>query len=610
MSINISKRTVGVNFTESGIAEVVVWAPNADNVSVIIKDGAPEAPDDIVPLKKQLYGYWKTHTEKIKPGTAYLISVDDEAFPDPASLAQPWDVHAPSMAVDLKAYKWKDAGWKNLPLDSYVLYELHTGCFSSEHNFDGIRNKLDYLVDLGITAIELMPVGQFPGNRNWGYDGVFPFAVQASYGGAEKLQQLIDACHKKGIAVVLDVIYNHLGPEGNYLPKFGPYFTDKYKTPWGPALNYDDAWCDGVREYIIDNVLMWFRDFHVDALRLDAVHAIKDFSPVHLLKSIKEKVNELTATTGKPYYLIAELDLNNPIYINPLTSGGYGGDAQWIDEFHHALRVSSGQKQEGYYSDFNGVVHLAKSYNDAYVYDGQFSEHRKKFFGVKTNNPGQQFVVFSQNHDHVGNRMLGERTSQLVSFEMCKLMAAAVMTAPFLPFLFMGEEWAETNPFLFFISHTDEALAAMVNKGRAEEFASFKWEGTPPDPRLEDTFKRSMLQWHLLNEPPHSAMLNYYKQLISLRKTQPALRSTDRNGTRAEANEANNTLLLFRSVDAQQITCIMNFSKQQQPLPIDISNRTLLLDSASIQWNGPNHETAPSSPTFIQPESILIYTSN
>ncbi|HUQ67186.1 MAG TPA: malto-oligosyltrehalose trehalohydrolase [Flavitalea sp.] len=561
MRVNISRRNIGINFTETGEADIVIWSPLAKNVEVITDDG------EKVSLDVHESGYWKGVSGKVKPGTRYKIAIDEnKPLPDPASLSQPSDVHGSSSAVDLNKFTWTDTSWKNIPLQQYIIYELHTGTFSAHNNFDGIISKLDYLLDLGITAIEIMPVGQFPGNRNWGYDGVYPFAVHESYGGAEALQRLVNTCHEKGIAVILDVIYNHIGPEGNYLPQFGPYFTEKYKTPWGQALNFDDAYCDGVREYFIENALMWFRDFHIDALRMDAVHAIKDLSPVHLMKEIREHVDALEQQTGNSHYLIAELDLNDPVYINPFNKCGYGANGQWIDEFHHALRVASGEKPEGYYSDFNGVAHLSKSYNEAYVYDGQFSAHRKKIFGRKTDNPGHQFVVFSQNHDHTGNRMLGERTSTLVSFDMCKLMAAAVLLSPYVPMLFMGEEWAETNPFLYFISHTDKELAALVNKGRKEEFSYFNWLGEPPDPRLEETFTSSMLQWNLQQKEPHASMLSYYKNLIAFRKTQPALNNTDRNQTRAEADEKNKLLKLERWSDEQHLECYMNFSNSQQPL--------------------------------------------
>ena len=603
MSINVSKRTIGVNF-EDGKATVVVWAPLAKEVGLVVNN-------DTIGLEKQQYGYWKTVTDKLRPGDRYQFSLDkNKALPDPASLWQPDGVHGQSMAFDVKNYHWNDASWKNIPLGNYIIYELHTGTFSAKHNFEGIAEKLDYLKDLGVTAIEIMPVGQFPGTRNWGYDGVYPFAVQQSYGGPPGLQKLVDVCHTKGLAVILDVIYNHLGPEGNYSGEFGPYFTDKYKTPWGKAMNYDDAWCDGVRDYVIENALMWFRDFHIDALRMDAVHAIRDAGPVHLVKAIKQKVDELSAALGKPCYLIAELDLNDPVFINPLSKNGYGADAQWIDEFHHALRVTAGQPQEGYYADFNGIADLAKSYRDAYVYDGQFSMHRKKFFGTKTDNPGNQFIVFSQNHDQIGNRMLGERTSTLLSFEMCKLMAAAVLFAPFLPMLFMGEEWAESNPFLFFVDHTDEELAKLVAKGRKEEFSSFKWQADPPDPRLEDTFNRSLLQWNLLNEPQHQSMWRYYKKLIELRKTVAPLKSTERRDTNVEVNVENKTLILKRTAGDQLAICVMNFSDRQQTVNIHNSALHVVLDSSSTEWRGPS-ENLPKpgkNEIILQPESIVLLT--
>ncbi len=311
MRINISKRNIGINFLKSGEAEIVVWSPLASKVHL--------TGDINLPLEKQKYGYWKIKTQELKPGSRYLVSIDgNKSFPDPASLSQPNGVHEASEVVDLNNFEWSDNNWKNIALEEYIIYEIHTGAFSSLNNFKGIEDKLDYLIDLGINAIEIMPVGQFPGSRNWGYDGVFPFAVQHSYGGAHGLQQLVNACHTKGIAVILDVIYNHVGPEGNYFEQYGPYFTDKYHTPWGKSVNYDDAWCNGPRDYVIENVLMWFRDFHIDALRMDAVHAIKDLSAKHLIKEIKEYVDELSVLTGRRHYLIAELDLNDPVFIEPL----------------------------------------------------------------------------------------------------------------------------------------------------------------------------------------------------------------------------------------------------------------------------------------------------
>jgi maltooligosyltrehalose trehalohydrolase len=438
--------------------------------------------------------------------------------------------------------------------------------------------------------------------------------VQHSYGGHEGLKKLVNACHQKGIAVVLDVVYNHLGPEGNYLGAYGLYFTDKYNTPWGGAINFDDAWCDGVRQYFIENALMWFRDFHIDALRLDAVHAIKDLSPNHILREIKQHVDALMQATGRTHYLIAELDLNDNRFINPLQEGGYGMDGQWIDEFHHALRVAATGERTGYYSDFTGIDHLAKAYRDAYVFDGQYSEHRKKLFGVKAeNNPGRQFVVFSQNHDQVGNRMLGERTSELVSFEMQKLLAGAVLVSPFLPMLFMGEEWGETHPFQYFVSHTDAELAEAVRKGRKAEFAAFH-AGEAPDPMAEETFNHSKLQWHLLEEEKHQTLFRYYQQLIALRKQHPALHQLNRKQIEANVAADGQALILHRWHKAHHMFCLLNFSKTPCLfiMPSETTPWTCLLNSADRQWAGttpmPN-ENRGSQTVTIPPEAILIFSN-
>lgn len=600
--IRTDTRTLGINFLKDGRAAVRVWSPLAKKLAVIVNGEAIE-------LTQAEYGYWELITDKIRNGTRYKFSMDDGApLPDPASLSQPDGVHGDSEAMDLKLFQPDEGGWKNHPLEDYIIYELHTGTFTPEGTFAGIVNRLDYVVELGVTAIEIMPVAQFPGSRNWGYDGVYPFAVQDSYGGAKALQQLVDACHQKGLAVILDVVYNHLGPEGAYPGAYGPYFTDKYKTPWGPAINFDDAYCDGVRRYFIENALMWFRDFGIDALRLDAVHAIKDFSPVHILQEIKAHVDALMKATGKTHYLITELDLNDTRFIRPLNEGGYGMDAQWTDEFHHALRVTATGEQSGYYSDFLGIGHLAKAYTDAYVYDGQYSTHRKKNFGVKAGEAeGKQFVVFSQNHDQVGNRMMGERTSTLVSFEMQKLLAAAVLTAPFLPLIFMGEEWSEPAPFQYFVSHGDADLCEAVRKGRKDEFAAFHADGKAPDPTDAATFHRSKLQWDLLKEGVHKVMLDYYTALIGLRKVHPALARLNRSNLRVEHSNEDQTVLVHRWHESSAFFCFMNFSKEQKRIPFaGASGFNIILDSASPHWNGAASSTLSETFVYIQPESILI----
>lgn len=603
--INVLKRGIGVNFDKDGLAEIRVWAPDATQVCLVAESLSLELqPDD--------FGYWTAISDLIKPGMYYEFVLDNgRPLPDPAALAQPDGVHGRSMAMRLD-YGWNDLSWQNIPLQDYIFYELHPGTFTAVGDFNGVADRLDHLILLGVTAIELMPVATFPGKRNWGYDGVFPFAVQESYGGLASLQRLVDLCHQKGLAVVLDVVYNHLGPEGNCLAEFGPYFTDKYKTPWGNALNFDDQDSDGVRAFFVENALMWFRDFHVDALRLDAVHAIKDFGAVHILQQIRTYTDLLIQQTGRMHYLIAECDLNDPRYITPVEANGLGMDAQWVDEFHHALRVSAGEPAKGYYKDFSGIRHLAKSYKDAYVYTDMYSKERKKTFGRSaTGHAPSQFVVFSQNHDQTGNRMLGERTSMLFSFELYKLFAAAVLFSPYLPMLFMGEEWGETNPFLYFVNHGDEGLIEMVRAGRGAEFAEMFSEGSPPDPQDEATFMHSKLNWNLLSEDRHACIFRYYQRLIALRKRYLSSKNT-RN---VVVLEEDNCLLLEQGTSGQDslVWCVMNFSAHQHIL--DIPGHILiseeLLNSAAAQWLGTGSTLIENNPKkiIVQPESFIAYTA-
>ncbi|HEY0058502.1 MAG TPA: malto-oligosyltrehalose trehalohydrolase [Flavisolibacter sp.] len=605
--IDTGARSVGVFFKEGGAA-ARVWAPLAKKVAFVIT-----ATGQRVPLQKSDMGYWDGASLALQPGDLYQFIVDDNApLADPVSLSQPQGVHGPSEALDLSHFAWKDDSWENPALEQYIIYELHAGTFTEEGTFAALQTKLDYLVELGINAIEIMPVAQFPGDRNWGYDGVYPFAVQNSYGGPGALQALVDACHEKGLAVILDVVYNHLGPEGAYHSSYGPYFTDKYKTPWGRAVNFDDEWCDGVRDYFVENALMWFRDFHIDALRLDAVHAIKDFSPVHLLEEIRQATDSLMKSTGRKHYLIVESDLNDTRFIDPLQQRGFGMDAQWVDEFHHALRTAVGESRTGYYSDFNGIEHVAKAYSDAYVYDGQFSPHRKKTFGVKTTGrPGKNFIVFSQNHDQVGNRMLGDRTSTIVSFELQKVLAGAVLMSPFIPMLFMGEEWSEPNPFQYFVSHTDPELAEAVRKGRKEEFAAFHLEGEAPDPVDTATFQNSKLQWGLHKQSTHALMFRYYQELIRLRKSHPALVSLDREKVRVEKDMERGLITLQRDHEDGILLVFLNFSgKEVSVSPPRNHEWKCLLASSAETWGGPGFDLAEdtTNPT-LKPESLTIYTT-
>jgi len=599
--INVNERGVGVRYKD-GAADVVLWAPKLDAVAIHFHND-----NRTIPLERGEAGYWRIETGAAAD-EKYSFIVNDAETPDPASLSQPNGVHQASQIFDPTVFRWADREWKNIGLEKYIFYELHTGTFTDEGTLEAIEQKLDYLLQLGITAIEIMPVAQFPGNRNWGYDGVFPFAVQNSYGGPAALQRLVNKCHEKGLAVVLDVVYNHLGPEGNYLDAFGYYFTDKYKTPWGAAINYDDAWCDGVRTYFIENALMWLRDFHIDALRLDAVHAIKDFGAKHILREIREYVDELMKLTGRTHYLIVECDLNDARFIDDPEKGGYGMDAQWTDEFHHALRVTAGQKKQGYYEDFDGITHLAKAYTDAYVYDGQYSPHRRKTFGSKvTHHAGSQFVVFSQNHDQAGNRMLGERTSSLVSFEMLKLLAGAVMISPYLPLLFMGEEWGASSPFQYFISHTEPELVEAVRKGRKAEFAAFHMEGEVPDPQAEETYNSCKLIWEQTRKEPHKPLLLYYTELLRLRKREPALCNPDRKKTQVEVHPSQNLLVVHREHNERPLSCYMNFSPEEQEITIKSDNGCEKIFDSFAPESADEKITTTSSTIKIQPESIQIY---
>ena len=613
LHFTVDKHSLGVTFPHPGQTHVLVWAPLPEQVGIKRVGGS-----ETLPLQKTDLGYWCLTTDQIRPGDWYNLILDGErTYADPASLSQPEEVHGPSEALDLSSFRWGDQSWVNPPLESYLLYEIHTGTFTPEGTFVALEEKLDYLKTLGINAIELMPVAQFADSRNWGYDGVFMCAVQQSYGGAKALQSLVNACHQRGIAVVLDVVYNHFGPQGCYLGEFGPYLTSKYCTPWGNAVNVDDAWCDGVRQFILENALLWLRDFHIDALRLDAVHAIKDFGPVHILQELRQQVDQLMALTGRQYYLLAECDLNDPRFIDPLTKRGYGMDAQWMDEFHHTLRVTVGEEPTGYYADFDGLDHLAKSYRDGYVYDGQFSAVRQKLFGQKAKtNPGQQFIVFSQNHDQVGNRAGSERSSQLYSYDTLKLLAGAVLVSPYIPLLFMGEEWGETNPFHYFVSHSDPALLEAVRQGRKEEFRS---DNEAADPATKKTFQQTKLQWNLLTQEPHQTLLRYYQTLIALRQQLPALHTLNRQQVEVDVCDEQQTLVLHRWHGKGHVLCLINFSKEPQSITLTTVGADApwqkLLDSSDEQWQKTHQSTADPAPDFwsgsasvsVPAESIMLY---
>lgn len=505
-------------------------------------------------MERDEWGYWRVRAA-VGPGTMYKYRLDGGMMvPDPASLSQPDGVHGASAVVDLSAFRWSVGDWTGIPLANMIIYELHVGVFSATHDFDGVAAKLDYLAELGVNAIELMPIAQVPGDRNWGYDGVYPFAVQHSYGGAEGLRRLVDAAHRKGIAVVVDVVYNHFGPEGNYLSCFGPYFTEQYRTPWGGAINFDDAWSDGVRNYFFQHARLLLEEYRVDALRLDAVHAIKDLSAVPFLAELKELAADISRRTGRHKILIAETDLNDPKYIQPAAKGGYGLDGQWVDEFHHALRALLTGERKAYYEDFGSIGQLEKAFRDTYVYDGVYSPYRKRTFGGRVEGCAyEQFVVFSQNHDQVGNRACGERLGDHLSVAQLKLAAAAVLLSPYVPLLFMGEEYGEKRPFPFFVSFEDPSLIEAVRKGRAAEFEGFAGEGlTIPDPEAAATFESAVLSWSMDEE-----LFGWYRELIRFRKTRPAMQGRARDTMAVRV--VDRVLVIERKIVNDRVVIFLNF---------------------------------------------------
>ncbi|HEX5266693.1 MAG TPA: malto-oligosyltrehalose trehalohydrolase [Acidimicrobiales bacterium] len=500
-----------------------VWAPRPRSAEVVLADGRRHP---LRPAPTSRPGWLAAQVDEAGPGTDYGFSLDGgPALPDPRSPWQPEGPDGPSRVVDHRRFAWSDGAWRGLHLPSAVVYELHVGTFSPEGTFDGAAGRLDHLVELGVTAVELMPVAEFPGPRGWGYDGVDLFAPHHAYGGPDGLKRLVDACHRRGLGVILDVVYNHLGPAGNHLGRFGPYFTDRHQTPWGQAVNFDGPGSDEVRRFFVDNALMWLADYHCDGLRLDAVHAMVDTSAVQVLEQLAAEVARLSAASGVPRWLIAESDLNDPRLVRPPLAGGYGLDAQWSDDFHHAVHALLTGERSGYYSDFGTVADLGAALRHAYVYAGRYSPYRQRSHGrPATGLPGWAFLGYSQNHDQVGNRAAGERSAALLSPGRIRVAAALVLTAPFVPLLFQGEEWAASTPFQYFTSHPDPQLGRAVSEGRRREFADFGWEPSDvPDPQDPATFERSVLDWSEPSRPPHRAVLEWYRELIDLRRRVPEL---------------------------------------------------------------------------------------
>jgi maltooligosyltrehalose trehalohydrolase len=589
----------GVNFR--------VWAPAAAQVEVEIVSAAGGK------FLLQQDGDYFQGVVAAAVGDDYWYWLDGKLRrPDPASRSQPQGVHGPSRIID-PTFPGNEGRWAGIALDACLFYELHIGTFTPAGTFDAAIDRLAYLRELGVTALQIMPVAQFPGERNWGYDGVYPFAPQESYGGAAGLKRLVAACHQQGLAIFLDVVYNHLGPEGNYLHAFGPYFTDRYRTPWGDAVNFDGADSDGVRHFFIANACYWLREYHFDGLRLDAVHGIFDFSARHILAELTEAVHALAAERGWPAYVIAESDLNDPRLVIDHRHGGYGLDAQWCDDFHHALRTLLTGDCSGYFCDFGGFPPLVKSFRAGFVMAGDYSPYRRRRHGASSAEiPPRQLLVFSQNHDQVGNRMRGERLSEHLSLPQLQLAAATVLLSPYLPLLFMGEEYAETAPFPYFISHGDPELVAAVRQGRNDEFLQFAWQGHPPDPQAESTFLSAKIDPTQRQQGEKRSLFTFYRELIRLRREYPPLANLDRAGMEIIADADEQLLAVIRRAGGDEILCLFNYSDQGRVLrpPLLAGALQVLLDSAGHSPPGQNIVVASARPeTFptLAPFGVIVY---
>ncbi|GAB3695336.1 malto-oligosyltrehalose trehalohydrolase [Spirosoma flavus] len=599
-------KTIGANYTGQGDCIFTVWAPEKKHVALRIVH--PVQRDVAMPAVE--WGYFRVELQDIEPGTRYVYVLDDDATcPDPASYSQPDGVHEPSEVVDQSAYIWHDEGWRGLPFHDLIFYQLHVGTFTPDGTFEAIIPRLDDLASIGINALQLMPVSQFPGERNWGYDGVYPYSVQNSYGGPEGLKKLVDACHQRGIAVFLDVVYNHLGPEGNYVSQFGPYFTSNYCTPWGNAVNFDREWSDGVRDFFSNNPLFWFEQYHVDGLRFDAIHEIYDIGAVSIWHLIRDKVNRLEQQLGRALYLVAETDLNSPRVVKSPELGGYGFNAQWLDDFHHALHVLINKAKKARYGDFGRMEQLAKAYTDGFVSSGEYVAFRKRKYGASSIGvPGDRFVVFNLNHDQIGNQTGTERLSLLVDFERQKIAAATLLLSPYVPLLFMGEEYADESPFYYFVSHSDQQLIETIRKGRKEEFADFIGDAELPDPADESTFMDSKIRWNTRNEGRHAIMLRWHQTLLTLRRTLPPLRNSSKKDIRITLLGQAGFVMHRQTVDGQQqLTCLFNLSDEvvTYNLPEWVNTWEKQLDSKEEEWAEPGMQNEGALPERLKPGQLI-----
>lgn len=576
----------GATFVAPAACRFLLWAPRARRATLRLV--GPAFRD--VGMRPLPFGYWEADADGVAAGQRYFFRLDDGPDrPDPASRWQPDGVHGPSAVAD-PAFAWHDADWHGVPWADLILYELHVGTFTPEGTFDAAVRQLDRLRDLGVNALEVMPVAQFPGWRNWGYDGVYPFCVQNSYGGIAGFKRFIDAAHERGISVLLDVVYNHLGPEGNYFRHYGPYFTDSYRTPWGDPINFDGRDSDAVRDYVLANARRWQLEFHLDGFRLDAVPWIKDASATPIVADLSDQCRDLAAQTGRRFHVLGECDVNDPRLIRPREYGGLGLDAQWSDDFHHALHAYLTDERGGYYADHGRLDDVARAYRDAYALTGQYSAFRGRRFGVApTDRPSEQFVICAQNHDQVGNRPRGDRLSTLVDFETLKLVAGLLLTAPYVPLLFMGEEYGEPAPFPFFVNHSDGGLIERVRRGRRHEFATFNLNAEPYDPADEGTFRRAKLNVEQAQHGRGKALHEWHKTLLRLRRDLPALRRLDRRAMEVTCREDDRLLLVRRWAEDDAVWLVLHFGTEpaRHRVPVPPGDWVKVADSAEGTWLGP-----------------------
>jgi maltooligosyltrehalose trehalohydrolase len=571
--------------------EFKTWAPRAHTVAVQMNGSH-------FPLQPAGDGWWSARVDEAGPGADYFYLIDGgDPIPDPRSGFQPLGIHGPSRILDHQAFQWTDANFQAKPLASAIVYELHIGTFTQQGTFRSAIERLDYLAGLGITHLELMPVNEFSGDWGWGYDGVDLFAPHHAYGTPDDLKALVDACHARGLAVILDVVYNHFGPIGNYLERFGPYFTKAYQTPWGAAVNLDHRGSHEVRRFFADNAIMWLRDYHFDGLRLDAVHAFYDRSAIHFLEYLSTEIDNLESQLGRYLILIAESDLNDPRIITGREAGGFGVDAQWSDDFHHALHSVLTGEIIGYYEDFGSMQQLAKALQKAYVYDGIYSAHRDRLHGrPAVGLSGHHFFGYSQNHDQIGNRAQGDRFAQLVSIGRVKIAAALVLTSPFVPMLFQGEEFAASSPFQYFTHHGDPELARAVSEGRRGEFSAFGWEPEDvPDPQEFETLQRSKLPWDEINHPPHDEILAWYKQLIALRRSNSQLTDGNLEAVQIRCDERAHWFVMRRG----DFEVVCNLAPERQTIPVTRTSKNVLASQPDYEFRPESIELPPDSVAII-----------